>query len=57
MSLQKKKKRSVTLALKPEQGPRGIWQKSLKPGALNFNWLGIADLNARYKGAWVKLSK
>ena len=54
MRLQKK---NATLALKLEQGPRGIWRKSLKPGALNFNWLGVADLNARYKGAWVKLSK
>ena len=48
MSLQKKK--IVTLALKPEQGPMGIWRKSLKHGALNLNWLGVADLNARYKG-------
>ena len=54
MCLQKK---NVALALKPEQGLRGIWQKSLKPGALNLNWLGVADLNARYKGEWVKLSK
>ena len=35
---------------KPEQGPRGISWKSLKPGALNLNWLGVTDLNARYKG-------
>ena len=56
MNLQKKKK-SATLALKPEQGPKGIWQKSLKSGALNLNWLGIVDLNACYKGEWVKLSK
>ena len=40
-----------------EQGPRGIWRKSLKPGALNLNWLEVADLNARYKGEWLKLSK
>ena len=53
----KKKKKSVALVLKPKQSPRGIWQKSLKPGALNLNWLGVADLNARYKGEWVKLSK
>ena len=31
-------------ALKPEHGPRGIWQKPLKPGALNLHWLGVADL-------------
>ena len=53
MSLWKKynkKEQSVTLALEPEQGPRGIWRKSLKPGALSLNWLGATDLNARYKG-------
>ena len=31
-------------ALKPEHGPRGIWRKPLKPGALNLHWLGVADL-------------
>ena len=46
----KKQKRSVSLALKPEQGPRGIWQKSLKPNALSLYWLGVTNLNARYKG-------
>ncbi|KAL6348733.1 hypothetical protein AAG906_029761 [Vitis piasezkii] len=51
MSLRKKKKeQSVALALKPEQGPRGIRRKSLKPGALSLDWLGVTDLNARYKG-------
>ena len=60
MSLQKKKKKkklSVSLALKPEQGLRGIWRKCFKPGALNLNWLGVADLNTCYKGEWVKLRK
>ncbi|RVW73657.1 Retrovirus-related Pol polyprotein from transposon opus [Vitis vinifera] len=51
------KKKNATLALKLEQGPRGIWRKSLKSGALNLNWLEVANLNARYKGEWVKLSK
>ena len=57
MSLEEKKKekkkekeQSVALALKPEQGLRGIWWKSLKPGALSFYWLGVIDLNARYNG-------
>ena len=53
MSLWKKiyeKEQSVMLALKPEQGPRGIWRKPLKPGALNLYWLGVTDLNASYKG-------
>ena len=31
-------------ALKPEHGPRGLWWKPLKPGALNIHWLGVADL-------------
>ena len=31
-------------ALKPEHGPRDIWRKPLKPGALNLHWLGVADL-------------
>ena len=54
MSLRKKKRKekeqSVSLALKPEQGPRGIRQKSLKPGALSLDWLGVTDLNGCYKG-------
>ena len=48
--LKERKKEKCLLALKPEQGLRGIWCKSLKPGALNLNWLGVTDLNARYKG-------
>ena len=32
----KEKEQSVALALKPKQGPRGIWRKSLKPGALSL---------------------
>ena len=38
--------------MKPEQGQRGIWRKSLKPSALNLYWLGVIDLNARYKNMW-----
>ena len=30
--------------LKPKHGPRGIWRKPLKPGALNLHWLGVTDL-------------
>ena len=43
---QKEKKRieSHCFALKPEHGPRGLWRKPLKPGALNLHWLGVADL-------------
>ena len=39
----KKKKKLQCFALKPEHGPRGIWRKPLKPGALNLHWLGVAD--------------
>ena len=46
----KKEKEKCLLALKPEQGPRGIWRKSLKPGALHLDLLGATDLNAHYKG-------
>ena len=47
----------ASLALKPEQGPRGIWWKSLKPGALSLYWLGVTDLTARYMGGWVEYPK
>ena len=42
---QKEKKRieSRCFALKPENGPRGSWRKTLKPGALNLYWLEAAD--------------
>ena len=33
--------------MKPKQGLRGIWQNSLKPGALSLYWLGVTNLNAR----------
>ena len=39
----KKNKNLQCFALKPEHGPRGIWRKPLKPGALNLHWLGVAD--------------
>ena len=39
----KRKKKLQYFALKPEHGPRGIWRKPLKPGALNLHWLGVAD--------------
>ena len=40
----KKNKKLQRFALKPEHGPRGIWRKPLKPGALNLHWLGVTDL-------------
>ena len=42
----KRKRKRIKLqrfALKPEHGPRGIWRKPLKPGALNLHWLGVTD--------------
>ena len=48
MKKKKKKKRKrikiAMLCLETEHGPRGIWRKPLKPGALNLHWLGVADL-------------
>ena len=43
-------------ALKPEHGPKGIWQKPLKPGALR-KLVGSHRLSARYMSAWVKFSE
>ena len=53
---EKKKKKIATLALKHEHSPRGIWRKSLKPGALN-QLVGSHRLSARYMGGWVEFSK
>ena len=39
----KKNEKLQCFALKPEHGPRGVWRKPLKPGALNLHWLGVAD--------------
>ena len=39
----RKRKKLQRFALKPEHCPRGIWQKPLKPGALNLHWLGVTD--------------
>ena len=39
-----KEEKLQRFALKPEPGPRGIWQNPLKPSALNLHWLGVADL-------------
>ena len=41
---EKRIEKSRRFALKPEHGPRGLWGKPLKPGALNLHWLGVADL-------------
>ena len=43
-------------ALKPEHGPRGLWRKPLKPGALN-QLVGSHRLSARYMGGRVEFSE
>ena len=43
-------------ALKPKHGPRGIWRKPLKLGALN-QLVGSRRLSARYMGGWVRFSE
>ena len=43
-------------ALKPEHGLSGIWQKTLKPGALS-QLVGSHRLSARYTGGCVEFSK
>ena len=60
-SLKKKRKRKKKetprrFALKPEHGPRGIRQKSLKPGALS-QLVGSHRLSAHYMGGWVRFSE
>ena len=39
-----KEEKLQLFALKPEHGPRGLWRKPLKLGALNLHWLGVTDL-------------
>ena len=51
-----KEEKSQRFDLKPEHGPRGIWRKPLKPGALSQR-VRSHRLSARYMGGWVKLSK
>ena len=56
---EKKKKRREKLqrfSLKPEHGPRGIWRKLSKPGALS-QLVGSHRLNACYTDGWVEFSK
>ena len=52
----KKKKKIATLCLETEHGPRGIWRKSLKPGALN-QLVGSHRLSAHYMGGWVRFNE
>ena len=45
----KEKEKLQRFALKPEHGPRGLWRKPLKPGALS-QLVGSHRLSARYMG-------
>ena len=51
-----KEEKFQRFALKPEHGPRGIWRKPSKPGAL-IQLVGSHRLSARYTGGWVEFSK
>ena len=51
-----KEEKLQRFALKPKQGPRGIWREPLKPGALS-QLVGSHRLSARYIGGWVEFSK
>ena len=51
-----KEEKLQRFALKPEQGPRGIWREPLKPGALS-QLVGSHRLSARYMGGWVEFNK
>ena len=51
-----KEKQSQSFTLKPEHGPRGLWRKPLKPGALS-QLVGSHRLSARYIGGYVEFSK
>ena len=42
--------------LKPEHGPRGLRQKSFKPGVLS-QLVGSHRLSGRYMGGWVEFSE
>ena len=51
-----KENQSQSFALKPEHGPRGLWRKPLKPGALS-QLVGSHRLSVRYTSGWVKFSE
>ena len=51
-----KENQSQSFALKPEHGPRGLWRKPLKLGALS-QLVGSHRLSVRYTGGWVKFSE
>ena len=53
---EKSQVKSRRFALKPEQGPRGLRRKPLKPGALN-QLVGSHRLSACYMGGRVEFNE
>ena len=53
---EKKRRKLQRFALKPEHGPRGLWWKPLKPGALS-QLVGSHRLSVRYMGGWLKFTE
>ena len=51
-----KEEKLQRFTLKPDHGPRGIWRKNLKPGALS-QLVRSHRLSARYMGGWVRFSE
>ena len=51
-----KEEKLQRFTLKPEHGPRVIWRKPLRPGALS-QLVGRHRLSARYMGGKVEFSK
>ena len=51
-----KEEKLQRFTLKPKHGPRGIWRKPLKPGALR-QLVGSHRLSAHYTGGWVEFSE
>ena len=49
----KKEEKLQRFTLKPEHGPRGIWRKPLKPGALS-QLVGSHRLSVRYMAEWAE---
>ena len=54
--IKRKRRKLQRFALKPEHGPRGLWRKPLKPGALS-QLVGSHRLSVRYTSGWVEFSK
>ena len=51
-----KEEKLQRFALKPEHGPRGLWRKPLKPGALS-QLVRSHRLSVLYTGGWAEFSE